>query len=200
MTIVDEPKIRHIIREILEKEVKLGATQLHRQVYEIGNGELGETAIWKIITFMAKNGELSEELLENKRKFYSLTDMTNDISQILDPIFRDLEIINEKIIKFHEDYKEEKMQNEANYLVRLLELTKISRALMKSQSYLSLTKDFKQFSKHRSWKRLNKTIDELWTLIRGNANIQKGNNNKFFQELVWSLQGLKEREAHFENI
>ena len=193
--IVDEPKIRHIIREILEKEVKLGATQLHRQVYEEGNGKLGETAIWKIITFMAKNGELTEELLENKRKFYSLTDMNNDVSRVLDSLFKDLEIIRDKLNLFHENYHTPKSQTESNYLIRLMELTKISRELMIKQSYLSLTMIFPAFTKHKSWKSLNKTIDELWKSITANASHQIGNNNKFYQELIWSIQGYA-RDEH----
>jgi len=189
---IDEPKIKRYIHKILESEGVMGSTALHRQIYDMGKGEFGETAIWKVIQKMESIGELTPEILPNKRKNYCLTDITKEVSRILDTLFNDLDEIEDKLNEFHKKYFNPKNQNEANYLTRLADLTTIARMLMKKQSYLSMTSDFVQFNKHKSWKRLHKRIDELWSSVRHNAYHQTDKkSSKFLQELIWALQGYE---------
>jgi len=192
---IDEPRIKHFIREFLGKNPHSGATVLHTWVMRQGNGSFGETAIWKTIKSMANSDELDEDRQENKRTFYSLGDITRDISKKLDSLAKDLESIRENLTEFHTKYHSQKSQTEQNYLTRLMELTTTARTLLKSQSYLFLVAGFPDFKTHKSWKNINKTVDELWQSIRANAGHQIGNNNKFFQELIWSLQGFV-RDEH----
>ena len=42
---IDEPQIKQLIREYLQKNPHSGATVLHRWVFEHGKGNFGETAI-----------------------------------------------------------------------------------------------------------------------------------------------------------
>jgi len=190
-----EPRIEHFIREFLVNNPHSGATVLHTWVKDQGKGSFGETAIWKSIKAMATSGELVEDRQENKRTFYSLGDITRDISKKLDSITKDLESIRERLNDFHTKYNTPKSQTEQNYLTRLMGLTTIARTLLKSQSYLFLVGGFPAFKTHKSWKNINKTVDELWNFITANAGHQLGNNDKFFQELIWSLQGFV-RDEH----
>jgi len=192
---IDEPRIKHFIREFLGNNPHSGATVLHTWVMKQGNGSFGETAIWKTIKAMANNDELEEDRQENKRTFYSLGDITRDISKKLDSLAKDLESIRERLTDFHTKYNTPKSQTEQNYLTRLMELTTIARTLLKSQSYIFLVVGFPDFKTHKSWKNIDKTVDELWKSIRANAFHQLGNNDKFFQELIWSLQGFV-RDEH----
>jgi len=199
----DDNYIWKFIRETLEKEGRMRGTALHREVFSNGRGykntKFGEQAVWNVMTSRVEQGALIKESEGKQAVFYSLTDITNNISKILDGLFKDFEVILERLEIFHEHYAKPKSQTESNYLIRLMELTKISRELMKKQSYLSLVIGFKNFSQHKSWKRLNKTVDELWTSIRWNAVHQLGNNDKFLQELIWSLQGYA-RDEHSKKL
>jgi len=192
---IDEPEIKRYIRDFLENNPHSGATLLHSSVMEIGKGRFGQTAIWKTIKAMAESGELEADRQENKRTFYSLGDITRDISETLDSLARDLESIRESLTNFHTKYYTSKSQTEQNYLTRLMELTTIARTLLKNQSYIFLVVGFPNFKTHKSWKNINKTVDKLWQSIRTNAFRQLGNNDSFYQELIWSLQGFV-RDEH----
>ncbi len=196
---IDEPQIKQCVREFLQKNPHSGATVLHRRVFEQGKGSFGETAIWKTIKAMAKNGELEVDLQENKRTFYSLGDITREISKTLDTLTDDLETIQESLNDFHNKYHTTKSQTKLNYLTRLMELANISRSLLKTQSFIFLVVGFPDFVTHKSWKHINKTIDELWNSIRGNASHQLDHEGKFFQELIWSLRG-NASYGHFEPL
>ncbi len=194
---IDEPKIKRFIHKILESEGTLGSTALHRQVYDMGKdakgrNEFGETAIWKVILKMEEIGELTSEILPNKRKNYSLTDITQEVSRVLDSLFKDLDEIEERLTKFHKKYFNPKNQTEANYMTRLDDLTTIAKMLLRKQSYLILTNNLIQFKKHKSKKSLDKRIDDLWDSIRHNAYHQLNKkSSKFFQELIFSVQGYE---------
>ena len=69
-----------------------------------------------------------------------------------------------------------------------MDLVTISRSLLGSQSYLLLIEGFPDFTTHKSWKNIKKTIDHLWLSIRANAYHQICNNERFLQEMIWSLQ------------
>ena len=137
---------------------------------------------------MSESGELTEELLENKRKFYSLTDIEQDIEKYLDHFFKDLTKLEDRLTKFHKDYAKPSQQSEINYMERLTNLTQITGELLKIQGTVKLVEGFPVFQKHKSWKALQKIIDEQWNSISGNAGHQTKQNSKFFQEIIWSIQ------------
>ena len=183
-----DPNIRRFIREFLHHNPHSGATFLHSSVMERGNGSFGQTAVWKTIKNMAKSGELEVDTQENKRTFYSLGDVSQSVSKILDVMVKDLEEIQEELNEFHKQYSKPKSQTELNYSFRLMDLVTISRSLLGSQSYLFLVEGFPDFITHKSWKNINKTVDHLWLSIRANAIHQLGNNDRFLQEMIWSLR------------
>lgn len=195
---IDAPEIKQFIREFLSKNPHSGSTLLHTWIMEHGNGRFGQTAIWNTIRDMADSGELVADVQKNKRVFYSLGDIARDVSKILDVMVKDLEEIQEELNEFHTKYHTPKSQTESNYAIRLMDLVTIARTLLGSQSYLFLAEGFKDFTTHKSWKNINKTVDELWKSIRGNAGHQSGNNNRFFQELIWSLRAP--RREKFESV
>jgi|APSaa5957512535_1039671.scaffolds.fasta_scaffold04564_7 hypothetical protein len=195
---INEPDIVHAIREYLEQNPHSGATAIHSWVKKRGKGRFGETIIWKVLKSMAQSGELERDEQENKRTFYSLADMSQNISKQLDTIFKDLETLHEKLEVFHKKYHEAKSQTKQNYLFRLMDLVEIARKLMKIQAIVSLLEGFAVFRKHKSWKNITTSIDDTWDSIRGNAGHQSGHNeqeNKFFQELIWSVQGYHVEES-----
>jgi len=185
---IDEPEIKQFIREFLQKSPHSGSTLLHSSVMERGNGRFGQTAIWKTIRDMADSGELESDVQKNKRVFYSLGDVSQSVSKILDVMVNDLEEIREELNEFHTQYHKPKSQTEQNYTRRLMDLVTIARRLLGGQSYLFLVEGFPDFKTHKSWKSINKTVDELWQSIRGNALHQLGNNDRFLQEMIWSLR------------
>lgn len=185
---LDEEIIAQNIRKVLNKEIKLNPTKLHRQVFDLGRGNYGETVVWNTMRNMVKNGEIEEEILENRRKIYRLRDISADVAKSLDLFFKDLEKIKTALDEFHKKYSNKKDQTQTNYLIRLSQLTHICRTLAKSQSSIMLFKGFPAFTKHKSWKALERMIDEIGVSIRANAFHQLGNNGKFYQELIFSVQ------------
>jgi len=185
---IDEPEISRYIREFLHHNPHSGATLLHDEVMGMGKGHFGQTAVWKTIKTMVESGELEVDTQENKRTFYSLGDVARDVSKILDVMVMDLEEIQERLDEFHNNYTKPKSQTELNYSFRLMDLVNIARSLLGSQSYLFLVANIPDFTTHKSWKNINKTIDHLWNYIRANAGHQSGNNSRFLQEMIWSLR------------
>ena len=188
--------IRNSIRKILTAKYELNPTELVRLTVKAGKGRWSERVVWKILSGLVAKGEIVPEILDNGRKIYRLDDLTKNIGEKLDTLEGNVQQVQLQLMHVKKRYSKKKDQSDKNYGIRLFYVTRLWKTLQQQRSVTMLFKVYEAFTKHKQWKPLLNLIDELEDDI---LDLVRKQEKQFYQELIWSVQGLVRDEHSDKN-
>ena len=183
---LDTRKIRHEIRQILQREGRTRSKKIADQVIrKVGS----EKTVYREIKNLCDLGEIRK--IEHSRADieYELVELADAIKNQLAIVSNNLREIKESLDKFQEKME----KTELTYIERLSKIVFSIKLLQKLQARMKILSIYPVFKKSTSFNGIEKQIEKTWDLILDLTAHQ--HDEKFLYELMYNFHHIHVIEA-----
>ena len=146
-----------ILRVLNENGKTRSQDLVKRVVTKVGN----EKTIYREISELVAAGEIDKKIQSRSYIEYEIINLHETVSNQLKDLFREISIVNQKIISFESSFETEKY----SYHIRLRSVIHFIQIIQSTSGIMKMLSIYPNFKKDKMFSQINRKIEDSWKEI-----------------------------------